>query len=349
MRPLPARPLPVLGVLALLGLVVTPVAPSGSAGQGAQPFDGHLVVLKIVPPAIESPGGALVPRAAWTLDGGREFGGLSALHVMQSAGSVRLTAIADTGRLARLTLPPPGSGRVTASLTDLPRLASDGESKSGRDSESLARGADGGWWVGFEYRDEIRRYTPGFDRITARHRSRAMIKLPATSGLEALAALPGGRLLGIAETVKRDGRAPAFLWTTDARGGVVSERPLWFRPPSGYRATDATWLGDDRLLVLVRRFQVPEGFTSALVLVPLIPQPGFGEEELSGRVIARFGTGYDNAEGLSLTREGGRPVVWIVSDDNLSPLQRTVLGSFWLRLPAMTAAAVRPPGARPAS
>ena len=343
------RLLPSLGILGLLGLIVTPVAPSGSTGLGAQPFDGQVSVSAIAPPELESPDGALVPRAAWVLDGGREFGGLSALHVTQSGGTVRLTAIADIGRLARLTLPPSGSGRVAASFSDLPRLESDGNAKSGRDSESLARAADGGWWMGFEDRNEIRRYASAFDRITARHRSRDMAKLPASSGLEALATLPGGRLLGIAETVKRDGRSPAFLWTTDARGGIASERRLWFRPPPGYRATDGTWLGDDRLLVLVRRFRVPEGFTSALVLVPLAPQPGFGEQELAGRVIARFGTGYDNAEGLSLTRDGGRPVVWIVSDDNLSPLQRTVLGSFWLKLPPTAAEAVRPPGARPAS
>lgn len=336
------RALPALGVLALLGLIVTPVAPSGSAGLGAQPFDGRVSVIAIPPPAIDSPGGALLPRSAWVLDGGREFGGLSALHVTRSAIGVRLTGVADTGRLARLMLPS-GSGSVPAYLSDLPRLESDGTAKSGRDSESLARAADGEWWVGFEYRNEIRRYTPGFDRVTARHRSREMAKLPSSSGLEALAALPGGRLLGISEAVHGDGRSPAFLWSTDAAGGIASERRLWFRPPPGFRATDATLLGDDRVLVLVRRFGVPEGFTSALVLVPLAPKPGFGEQELSGRVIARFGPAYDNAEGLSLTWEGGRLVVWIVSDDNLSPLQRTVLGSFWLTLPPEEAG-VRPSG-----
>lgn len=336
------RPLPAFGVLALLGLIVTPFAPSGSAGLGAQPFDGRVSVTVIRAQDMNGVDGALVPRAAWVLDGGREFGGLSALHVTQSGPETSLLAVADTGRVTRLTLPRSGSGSVDASLSDLPRLASEGNAKGGRDSESLARTADGNWWVGFEKRDEIRRYPPRFDRITARHRSRAMAKLPASSGLEALAALPGGRLIGIAEDVKRDGRSPAFLWSTDAHGGIASERRLWFRPPPGYRATDAVLLDDDRLLVLVRRFGVPEGFTSALVLVPLSPQPGFGEPELAGRVIARLGPAFDNAEGLSLTRQNGRTVVWIVSDDNLSPLQRTVLASFWLTLPPLEAGVRRP-------
>lgn len=335
------RPLPAFGVLALLGLIVTPVAPSGSAGLGAQPFDGRVSVTVLRAREMDGVEGALAPRTGWVLDGGREFGGLSALHITQSGTRVRLIAVADTGRLVRLTLPT-RTGSVDASLSDLPRLGSDGNAKGGRDSESLARTADGHWWIGFEHRNEVRRYPLGFDRIDGRYRSRSMAKLPASSGLETLVALSDGRLLGIAEAVERDGRSPAFLWSTGPNGGITSERRLWFRPPPGYRATDATLLDDDRLLVLVRRFGVPEGFTSALVLVPLSPQPGFGEPELSGRVIARLGPAFDNAEGLSLTRQSGRTVVWIVSDDNLSPLQRTVLASFWLTLPPLEAGLRRP-------
>jgi hypothetical protein len=35
-------------------------------------------------------------------------------------------------------------------------------------------------------------------------------------------------------------------------------------------------------------------------------------------------------EGLSVTQEGGRTIVWLTSDDNYSPLQQTVLMKFAL-------------------
>jgi hypothetical protein len=33
-------------------------------------------------------------------------------------------------------------------------------------------------------------------------------------------------------------------------------------------------------------------------------------------------------EGLAVTQEGGRTIVWLASDDNLLPLQRTLLLKF---------------------
>ena len=38
----------------------------------------------------------------------------------------------------------------------------------------------------------------------------------------------------------------------------------------------------------------------------------------------------DNMEALSVTRERGRTILWIASDDNFSPLQRTLLLKFAL-------------------
>jgi hypothetical protein len=35
-------------------------------------------------------------------------------------------------------------------------------------------------------------------------------------------------------------------------------------------------------------------------------------------------------EGISVTREGGRTIVWLTSDDNYSPLQQTLLLKFAL-------------------
>jgi hypothetical protein len=38
----------------------------------------------------------------------------------------------------------------------------------------------------------------------------------------------------------------------------------------------------------------------------------------------------DNLEALSVTQEGGRTILWLASDDNYNPLQRTLLMKFAL-------------------
>jgi hypothetical protein len=53
---------------------------------------------------------------------------------------------------------------------------------------------------------------------------------------------------------------------------------------------------------------------------------------LNGREIAHLEAPIttDNMEGLSVTRENGRIVVWIASDDNYMGIQRTLLLKFAL-------------------
>lgn len=320
------RMLPLLPWLALAGLTITPPSLYGSAGPEAWGFDGSVTAERIRPvPA----GPWLEARDRWVLSGGWPFGGLSALDVSPDG---QLTALADTGRV--VTIRPRLDAREwSAAIRALPERDGDRRGKAARDSESLARTAGGVWWIGFEKRNELRRYDARLTRVTGGHGSPALAKLSTSSGLESLAVLPDGRLLGIAETVRRDGRSPAFLWTLNRRGKVELERTLWLHPPTGYRATDSVALDEERLLVLVRRFDVTTGFSAALVLVPLAPKPGFGSDVLSGQVVANFGTELDNAEGLALSRENGRTVVWIVSDDNLSGLQRTILARYWWREP----------------
>ena len=82
--------------------------------------------------------------------------------------------------------------------------------------------------------------------------------------------------------------------------------------------------------MLNRRFTVLEGFAAAVTIIdPVAIAPG---AVLVGEEIARLAPplSVDNMEGLSITREGGRTIVWIVSDDNFSPLERTLLMKFVL-------------------
>jgi len=89
-------------------------------------------------------------------------------------------------------------------------------------------------------------------------------------------------------------------------------------------------LRDGRLLILNRRFEWLEGFS---LVVTIADASGLAEgATMDARVIARLAPPMtvDNMEGVSVTVENGRPIVWIASDDNFFPLQRTLLLKFAL-------------------
>jgi hypothetical protein len=89
-------------------------------------------------------------------------------------------------------------------------------------------------------------------------------------------------------------------------------------------------LPDGRLALLNRRFSLLGGFTARLTIAAL-PKAAEGAL-ITGPVAAAFegSVTRDNLEALSVTREGGRTILWIASDDNYNPLQRTLLMKFAL-------------------
>ncbi|MEA3032544.1 MAG: hypothetical protein QOH86_560, partial [Sphingomonadales bacterium] len=147
-------------------------------------------------------------------------------------------------------------------------------------------------------------------------------------GPEAMLRLPDGRFLVFEEGNGRGG--DLLLFAGDPAVAGTRAAKLRYRPPPHYRATDAALLPGGRALVLNRRWTVLQGFTAKLTIVPLDRLiPG---AELVGREIADFRPPLvvDNLEGLSVVREAGRTFVWITSDDNYLPLQRTLLLKFAL-------------------
>jgi hypothetical protein len=98
----------------------------------------------------------------------------------------------------------------------------------------------------------------------------------------------------------------------------------------GYRVSDATLLPDGRLLILNRRFEWLEGFSLVVTIADARGlRPG---DTIESREIARLQPPLtiDNMEGVSVAVENGRTIVWLVSDDNFSPLQQTLLLKFAL-------------------
>ena len=242
-----------------------------------------------------------------------------------------LVALSDGGIVFRLT---PARGTVTlGDIRELPDGPGSRLSKMDRDSESSTFDpASGRTWVGFETRNAIWRYGPGLLRGEAHAEPVEMAKWPANLGAEALVRLRDGSFLVLAETgaLRHDGANEALLYPGDPTTPGAMPLRFAYRPPDGFAITDAAELPDGRVLVLHRKVSLTEGVAGAVTIFD--PHAIRAGGVIEGHEIARLAAPVttDNMEALAITQEGGRTVVWIASDDNYSPIQRTLLLRFAL-------------------
>lgn len=257
--------------------------------------------------------GRLTHLGGWTLaSNDPRFGGLSALHV----GPDGVLAASDAGALFRFALPP-ASPDLRVALIDATA------SKGDRDIEALTYWR-GRLWLAFETRNLVRRLgSGGVDAQAAPARMRGWRK---NRGAEAMLRLADGRFL-IFEEGDAGGTTDALLFAGDPAIVGMPYFALRYRAPPGYRITDAASLSDGRLLFLNRRLGLT-GFAAKLTMGAL-PHVRSGAL-IEGVEIANLNAAplTENLEALSVTRENGRDTVWIASDDNFSPLQRTLLLKF---------------------
>jgi hypothetical protein len=154
--------------------------------------------------------------------------------------------------------------------------------------------------------------------------------LPPNQGLEAVAVAPEqGPLAGAVVTIAEqalDGAGHHRGFVLDGpKAGEFSIKRI-----GDFDVTDAVFMPDGDLLILERRFDYIGGPGVRLRAIPAdIITPGAVVE---GRVLleADGRNSIDNMEGLAVTVRHGRPVLTLISDDNTSPLQRTVLLRFAL-------------------
>ena len=281
-----------------------------------------------VPLRDDAPGerklGRLTYLGGWWLRSNHpDFGGISAMHV--EGGSV--LALSDAGRVMRFAVPR-RSGRAPLWVLPLPDVA--GAGKKEQDTEAMA--VHGGRaWIAFERRNAVHRYPLANWRSDASATPAAMKDWSANSGAEAMIRLRDGGFLLLREGgMREDGTTEAILFESDPTLDSTGAARLRYRPPAGYRITDAAELPDGGLLFLNRRVGIPEGFSAKLTLAarPAIAAGAL----LQGVEIAHFAPPVttDNYEALSIGREGGRTIVWIASDDNFIELERTLLMKFAL-------------------
>ena len=286
--------------------------------------------------------GALRFLGAWELrsDNG-DFGGISALVALKDG---RFLGVSDAGALIGFGM----SGDARADrpfIAALPGAFSKGNTFKDRDSEGIAYDAvSGRVWVSYEHSHAIRRFPASMSRVDGMIRPATMRDWPRNSGAEALVRLNDGRFLAFAEGGPVDGIYPAIQFSGDPVEAGTTQFPFRYRPAQGYRITDASQLPDGRLLVLERRIGFPEGFTAKLLM--LDPAKIARDATVSGEVIATLAPPLlvDNMEGLAVTQEKGRSIIWLISDNNFNAIQRTLLMKFALTLPNKKPEALDAPG-----
>ncbi len=279
--------------------------------------------------------GVLQFRGGLVLSSGHpRFGGFSGLARLN--GGRDLVALTDRGYwlTARVSS---RDGRPTG-LEDAEMAAILGASgrpfpRSGLfDTESLCI-ADGVAYVGIERKHEIARFDWARQGVEARARAvpvpREFKRLPRNRGLEALGVVPSGPLRGalvaIAERSGKEDEPTLGAILGGPQPGLFS-----VARHDGYDITDLAFLPSGDMLLLERWYQPLRGVGMRIRRIgardirpgALLDGPRLIEADLGHEI--------DNMEGLSVHLDQGRTVLTLISDDNFSFLQRTVLLEFEL-------------------
>lgn len=273
----------------------------------------------------------------------QHFGALSGITVSDDGS--QFLAVTDNGFWVRGRVLEDDRSAPTG-LTDMqlgPMLDRKGNPlnlKASADAESVTHAIVDGkpaYLVAFEREHRIELYAADAKIFSARPvrfaAPNAIRALGANKGIESIAVGPAGTptagmLVIIAERVgKASNDIPGWM-----RRPGAEYRPFHVRRRDDFDITDAAFLPDGDLLLLERRFSFLGGIFMRLRRIAAGDlHPG---RVVDGPVLmtADFTHQIDNMEGLAVHRsKAGDIVVTMVSDDNRSILQRTLLLRFRLR------------------
>jgi hypothetical protein len=278
--------------------------------------------------------GGLMLRSSY-----KNFGGISAIRV--AADGEHFIALSDKGWWFRGRIVYDGTRPSAIADAEMaPILGADGRPLAARgwyDTESIAE--DGGTlYVGLERVHQIVRFNYGKDGLLARGQPIAvplgLRALPANKGLEALVFVPkgfglAGTLIAISERgLDKADNISAFLIGGPSPGSFAVKRS------ADYDISDAALLPGGDVLLLERKFSWTSGLAIRMRRIALGEiKPG---ALVDGPILFEADLGYeiDNMEGLSVHRgAGGETVLTLISDDNFSVIQRTLLLQFTLAEP----------------
>ena len=155
-------------------------------------------------------------------------------------------------------------------------------------------------------------------------------RLRHNKGMEALAAANSGPLAGTLVIIAE--RGPTF--TADMPGFLIGgphAGTFTVARSDAYDATDAAFLPGGDLLLLERRFTLRHGIGMRIRRIPATEL--VAQARVEGEILleAGFTSQIDNMEGIAVhVASDGTTVITLISDDNRSILQRTLLLRFRL-------------------
>jgi hypothetical protein len=277
--------------------------------------------------------GALEFRGGLVLESPhRDFGGVSGMRV--AADGQHFLSVTDKGNWLRGRIVYRGNTPIAVTDAEMaPILGPDGKPLKARrwyDAEALAVDA-GVAYVGIERVNQVVRFDIAKDGLRARGRPIAvppgMKLLPHNQSIECLELTKSGvgTLISMSER-GLDTRGDLMGFLIGGEGGVFS-----LKRTDDFDVSDCAATPDGRLLVLERRFSWVRGLAVRIRSVPLNAIKSGALVHGRELIFADMGHQIDNMEGLSVHRDSsGALVLTLISDDNFSPLQRTLMLQFTL-------------------
>lgn len=244
--------------------------------------------------------------------------GLSDLKVRND----RAWAVSDFGELVRFTLRLDGAGRLVGADSAIarPLTGPDGlvlTPKANADAEGLAILADGEVLISFERDHRIWSYGQNLSRPAAPVPAPSG-PFPDNEGMEGLSG-DGDGWLALGET--------GGAWLCD-RGGCAPLTEPALRPADDFRFTGADEDPAGGWFVVERRYTPP---LDMRVRVRRLSPEGVLSEPL---IQLRPPASTDNFEGIAAVATVNGTRLYLLSDDNDNPLQKTLLLAFDVPLPA---------------
>lgn len=324
-----------LSACGVIGLALALFAAPAAKADDGDPLDIRVTQRKLNP---EAPRQERIESLAWR--GGleltspsRTFGGLSGLYVAPDGDDIVL--VTDQGNWLAGTLTYDERGWLSGfEDARLGRLKDEGgapisQRPNRRDAEALARRADGSWVVTFEQTHRVRAYPPGPLPDGTAEALPVPGDLPPGSNqaLEAITELPDGRLIALREgAVSLSGPNAVYR-------GYIYEGTAWqpfdYVRPKPTQPTDMA-VGPDGLVYVSERHWSPVGGLTIRIarFDPATLAPG-AVIQATTLATLRPPLTIDNFEGIFLREsEKGAPLVYVVSDDNFSAIQQTLLVMF---------------------
>jgi hypothetical protein len=264
------------------------------------------------------------------------FGGFSAIEL--DADGTRLLAVSDRGQwlVADLVHDEGGAPVALENARMAPLLSFDGVPFEGRwaDAEGLAHWSHGVYLVSFERHHRVESYILGEDwsligsaNATGFPPPPGADALPDNGSLEALAVQSGFAWVGVEYTEGDTGIHRVFRYNLADPGVDATEHTIELTP--GFGLVAFAELGNGQLLTMERFWQSEIGnririsrISEAAILDP-DNQPA---AELLAEITPDMTV--DNIEGAAVVTINGRQRLYVISDDNFSATQRTLLLSF---------------------